>query len=604
MNHARSLTGALLLSASLVAQNTHDEKADQPPAANPFAGGGAVGPRTTVRRGPFTSIQVNVNGAQNNLPADAANEPSIAVDPNNENRIVVGWRQFDSVTSNFRRNGWAYTSDGGQTWTFPGSIQQNEFNSDPVVDIDTLGNFFYLSYPANTNSRLLYLFKSGNGGASWGPATNLTGGDKAWMIVDRSASSGQNFIYVIWQTAYGPNTFVRSTNGGASFSAAVAVPSRPTFGTMATASNGDLFCFGLVNQSFGSFVMAKSVTARNAAQTPTFTSVAVAMGGSMVINGAPNPGGLLGQAQVATDPTRPNNVYALCSIDATGADPCDIRIARSTNGGASFAATTRINDDSANSNAWQWFGTLSVAPTGRLDVVWNDTRNTGSATQSETYYAFSSDGGTTWSRNVPVSPAWNSVVGWPQQNKIGDYYDMKSTAAAAHLAYSATFNNEQDVFYLRLGDCNDNGVHDSVDIASGTSFDSNANTIPDECETCQRDLGFGNGLTLSVCGDDLATRGSVATVLTTGAQVGGAVYLVVSGSRYATPIPIPGGGQLLPDLTGAAIVGPLPTDARGRVAFPVAGGQNAVASYYLQAATVTPSLTIALSNAIEARIGN
>jgi len=32
------------------------------------------------------------------------------------------------------------------------------------------------------------------------------------------------------------------------------------------------------------------------------------------------------------------------------------------------------------------------------------------------------------------------------------------------------------------GDCNDNGVPDDCDIASGTSLDLNGNGIPDECE--------------------------------------------------------------------------------------------------------------------------
>ena len=34
--------------------------------------------------------------------------------------MVVGWRQFDSVSSNFRQAGYGYTGDGGSTWTFPG----------------------------------------------------------------------------------------------------------------------------------------------------------------------------------------------------------------------------------------------------------------------------------------------------------------------------------------------------------------------------------------------------------------------------------------------------------------------------------------------------
>jgi hypothetical protein len=90
-----------------------------------------------------------------------------------------------------------------------------------------------------------------------------------------------------------------------------------------------------------------------------------------------------------------------------------------------------------------------VAPDGRLDVVWNDTRN-GSATVSELFYSFSTDAGATWSPNVPVSPSFNSTIGWPNQNKLGDYYDMESDLAGASIAYAATFNGEQDVYFLRV----------------------------------------------------------------------------------------------------------------------------------------------------------
>ena len=52
------------------------------------------------------------------------------------------------------------------------------------------------------------------------------------------------------------------------------------------------------------------------------------------------------------------------------------------------------------------------------------------------------------------------------------------------MAYAATFNGEQDVYYLRIGDydCNTNGVADPQDIAFGFSSDCNENQIPDECE--------------------------------------------------------------------------------------------------------------------------
>src|SRR5688572_5601989 len=47
--------------------------------------------------------QVNVKQNQQNILLDAANEPNMAVNPLNENEIVIGWRQFDNVFSNFRQ---------------------------------------------------------------------------------------------------------------------------------------------------------------------------------------------------------------------------------------------------------------------------------------------------------------------------------------------------------------------------------------------------------------------------------------------------------------------------------------------------------------------
>ena len=59
---------------------------------------------------------------------DAANEPSISVDPTNGNKMVIGWRQFDSIQSDFRQAGWGYTTDGGIHWTFPGVLENNRLS--------------------------------------------------------------------------------------------------------------------------------------------------------------------------------------------------------------------------------------------------------------------------------------------------------------------------------------------------------------------------------------------------------------------------------------------------------------------------------------------
>src|SRR6266404_8781814 len=120
------------------------EKYDMPPAA-PGTYRLETSPRMISPYGLFISYQVNVDVNHQNIVGDAANEPSIAVDPTNGNRMTIGWRQFDTYTSNFRQGGWGYTTDGGVTWTFPGVLEPGVFRSDPVLNSNETGTFFYLS---------------------------------------------------------------------------------------------------------------------------------------------------------------------------------------------------------------------------------------------------------------------------------------------------------------------------------------------------------------------------------------------------------------------------------------------------------------------------
>ena len=71
-------------------------------------------------------------------------------------------------------------------------------------------------------------------------------------------------------------------------------------------------------------------------------------------------------------------------------------------------------------------------------------------TFSELYYSFSTNAGVTWSPSEPLSIPFNHFLGYPDQSKLGDYYHMVSNWSGANLAYSATFNGEQDVYFLRI----------------------------------------------------------------------------------------------------------------------------------------------------------
>ena len=90
-------------------------------------------PRMISPYGVFVSYQVNVDASGNNIVGDAANEPSIAVDPTNGNKITIGWRQFDSVHIQLPAGRlWLYDRRWPH-WTFPGVLENNVFRSDPVL---------------------------------------------------------------------------------------------------------------------------------------------------------------------------------------------------------------------------------------------------------------------------------------------------------------------------------------------------------------------------------------------------------------------------------------------------------------------------------------
>jgi len=140
-----------------------------------------------------------------------------------------------------------------------------------------------------------------------------------------------------------------------------------------------------------------------------------------------------------------------------GRSTTDVMFVRSTNGGLTFSAPKKINDDVFNPNKWHWFGTFSVAPNGRLDAVWYDSRNATNNIDSQLFYSWSTDAGVTWAPNVAVSDAFNPSEGYPNQSKIGDYITVVSDNTGADVAYSATFNfnasrnqHEEDVYYVRV----------------------------------------------------------------------------------------------------------------------------------------------------------
>jgi hypothetical protein len=434
-----------------------------------------------VERDGYLSQQVNVDSSGANLWGDAANEPTIAIDPAAPNRIAIAWRQFDSADSDFRKAGYAYSRDGGRTWDFPGTLDLR-FRSDPVMASDELGRFHLVSLRPTLQCQL---FSSADGGRTWSPPIDAHGGDKPWLVVDTSPGPGNGNLYLSWIDSTGGEqnrTFTRSTDGGQSFHQPYRLHPPLSWGTIAVGPASEVYVAGVLPT--GAIAAARSDNAWSG--VPTFEHAEVDLGGLLWSGADPNPDGLSGQVWVAADTSGGRfhgNVYLLCSImPMPPIGLISVRFARSEDGGVSWSEAVTVAP--REPATWQWFGTMSVAPDGRIDVVWIEALSGDQPNLGEIHYSCSHDAGVTWSASVAVTPVFDSHLGWPQQSKLGDYFHMHSDLLGVDLAYAATFNGEQDIYYLRIcdRDCNRNGVIDRLEISAAELTDCNRNLIPDHCE--------------------------------------------------------------------------------------------------------------------------
>ncbi|MDQ4090763.1 MAG: glycoside hydrolase [Actinomycetota bacterium] len=100
---------------------------------------------------------------------------------------------------------------------------------------------------------------------------------------------------------------------------------------------------------------------------------------------------------------------------ALPADDRDVYLRVSHDSGRTWEDRVVVNDDSATPNAHHMHPNLSVAPNGRLDIVWMDSRNSpippGTTTQpgvtyvghQDVYYTYSLDQGRTFAPNIKIS---------------------------------------------------------------------------------------------------------------------------------------------------------------------------------------------------------
>src|ERR1700687_1806476 len=314
-----------------------------------------------------------ISGAQ----SAPRSESSIRVNRNNTQQIIGASNNISSsgMQAQF------FSSNGGVTWgqTSLPLHSGDAFLSDPTVEWTSDGTAWSstIGIDATQTNLIMRSYKSTNGGASWTFDNTFSGSftnnDKQQQWVDHSATSPfKDNIYVIWHPGL-PCVVARRTGPTGSWQAPVQVSGSETTGTaigadIKTNANGDVFGFYPDTGSQGLYVV-KSTNGGASFSAPT--RIATSFGSF--------------QFAVPADASRPlliystgaghlhgstNNVYVAwddLSGDAgctSGGGPgtnasstCKSRIffSRSTDGGTTWSAPVKINHRSGlNDQFFPW----------------------------------------------------------------------------------------------------------------------------------------------------------------------------------------------------------------------------------------------------------
>lgn len=319
----------------------------------------------------WTNSRVNTDNT-----TEAQNEPSVAVDPQNPNHLVVGANNWQAGTGQFEV--YAYVSfNGGQSWTASQPyINRNASRlnaADPTVAFGADGTLYMAFVAFAPADGAVALSRSTDGGLTWANqswASSFTGGaaDKPTLAVGGSA------VYVLWQ--------------GTSLYARASADKGSTWGTIRAIETNGRNAAALVDHSGALTVFYNAGSYLRVARDSRsgFTVNTVAKTTALQARPTHYRASNYPTAGIAPDGT----LYVAWADGRNTGHGNDIMISHSANNGANWSNASVVNSDA--SSADQLMPALTVDSLGVVSVAWLDTRNDSSNYNYDVYMARASDG--------------------------------------------------------------------------------------------------------------------------------------------------------------------------------------------------------------------
>jgi len=402
-------------------------------------------------------------------------EEAIAVNPTNPKNIVI----FTNIAEGTNGMFLAVTFDGGQTWTrrIVGTNDNlGDTCCDPSLSFDEYGNLF-MTYLFNVENTVPVALST-DGGLSFNVIAKIA--QPAGLATTKAARAerglfrfvdqptiiaGHGEVWVIFN-AGGPMFATGATVTGlgqvGSFFAGEVVPgtNNCTYGDISIGPAGQIMQVCTLTESGqGGGKLFVNVDPDGLGPAGFGDRVFVTnthVGGFDFI--PPQPDRSVdaepGLAWDRTGSAHRGRVYLVYSIERPNeSDDLDIYVRYSDDGGATWSAGVRVNDDHTTNS--QFMPKISLDPTtGNIAVVWYDSRaDLGTGGPGDTngipnddaqfWGAFSTDGGASFTPNIQISAGTSNSHDSGNGIDFGDYSGLSFYGGIAHPAWSDNSNSTE-----------------------------------------------------------------------------------------------------------------------------------------------------------------